>query len=165
MFLLWRAGGEEIGGEYVAYALLLYVFFNIIYASLSPYFGKLSDRMDRRIVIFFGYLVFTFTCFGFIFLPIFSSIPFYVLALLLFSLYGVFNALIEGNQRAFASDLSEYRGTAQGFFQASVGLAAIPANFMAGLLWEILPELTFIYGAIISLLASILLITMEIEKH
>ena len=165
MFLLWRAGGEEMEGEYVAYALLLYVFFNIIYASLSPYFGKLSDRMDRRIVIFFGYLVFTFTCFGFIFLPIFSSIPFYVLALLLFSLYGVFNALIEGNQRAFASDLSEYRGTAQGFFQASVGLAAIPANFMAGLLWEILPELTFIYGAIISLLASILLITMEIEKH
>ena len=164
MFLLWRTGGEEMSGKYVSYALLLYVFFNIVYASLSPYFGKLSDRMDRKMVIFFGYLSFTFICFGFIFLPVFSSLPFYLVALLLFSLYGIFNALIEGNQRAFASDLSEYRGIAQGFFQASIGLAAIPANFIAGFLWELLPELTFIYGAVISLISAILLITMEIEK-
>ncbi len=163
MFLLWRIGGN-FSYENISYAILVYAFFNIIYATTAPYFGKLSDKIGRKIVIFFGYIAFTFVCFGFILLPTFSYLPFYLLVILLFMIYGLFFALIEGNQKAFVSDLSKYKGTAQGIFQASTGLAAIPANLIAGILWDIMPELTFLYGAILSLLAAILLSSLEIEK-
>jgi len=163
MFLLWRIGGD-FSYEKISYAILVYAFFNIIYATFAPYFGKLSDKVGRKIVITFGYITFTFLCFGFVFITNFSGIPFYALATFLFFAYGLFFALVEGNQKAFVSDLSKYKGTGQGIFQASTGLATIPANLIAGFLWDLMPELTFIYGSILSLMAAILLSSWETEK-
>jgi len=163
MFLLWRIGGD-FSYEKISYAILAYALFNIVYASLAPYFGKLSDKIGRKIVIILGYIAFTFLCFGFIFLPNFTGIPFYLLTILLFMAYGIFFALVEGNQKAFVSDLSKYKGTGQGIFQASIGMATIPANLIAGILWDTMPELTFLYGAILSLIAAILLSSLDIEK-
>ncbi|KAA0001998.1 MAG: MFS transporter [Thermoplasmata archaeon] len=164
MFLLWRIGGSHLSYEKISYAILAYALFNIVYASLAPYFGKLSDKIGRKIVIVFGYIAFTFLCFGFIFLPNFTGFLFYLLTILLFIAYGIFFALVEGNQKAFVSDLSKYKGTGQGIFQASVGMATIPANLIAGFLWDIMPELTFLYGALLSLIAAILLSSLDIEK-
>jgi len=163
MFLLWRIGGD-FSYEKISYAILAYALFNIVYASLAPYFGKLSDKIGRKIVIILGYIAFTFLCFGFIFLPNFTGILFYLLTILLFMAYGIFFALVEGNQKAFVSDLSKYKGTGQGIFQASIGMATIPANLIAGILWDTMPELTFLYGAILSLIAAILLSSLDIEK-
>lgn len=164
MFFLWRLAGEEITYESVSFVLLIYAFFNIFYAVFSPYFGKLSDKIGRKIVIFFGYITFTLVCIGFIFLPNFSSYLFFIISALLFIAYGLTFALLEGTQRALVSDLSVHRGTAQGIFQASVGLATIPANLIAGILWDLLPMLPFLYGAIISLLSALLISSIEIEK-
>lgn len=151
----------RIGIENIFYAILLYALFNVVYASLARQFGKLSDKIGRRLTISFGYLLFTFTCIGFIFTPYFSYKFFILSSIILFILYGMVYALIEGNQRAFISDLSQYKGFAQGVFQASIGFASIPAGIIAGILWDFLPELTFIYGAILSLIAVILLTTFE----
>ncbi|HEC75990.1 MAG TPA: MFS transporter [Thermoplasmatales archaeon] len=164
MFFLWRLAGEEITYESISYVLLIYTFFNIFYAVFSPYFGRLSDKLGRKIVIFFGYITFTFVCIGFIFLPNFSSYLFFIISALLFMAYGLTFALLEGTQRALVSDLSTHKGTAQGIFQASVGLATIPANLIAGMLWDLLPILPFIYGAIVSLLSALLISSIEIEK-
>lgn len=137
-----------------ALPILLYVLFNVSYALLSIPLGVLSDKIGRRRVLAIGYFLFGLTCLGFIFS---HSLPYFVV---LFLLYGLFYAFVDGVQRAFASDLAseKLRGTALGVFHTSIGLAALPANLIAGFLWDICPETTFVYGALAGFIASGLLI-------
>lgn len=160
-FFLLKVGIEEI-----EYALLYYAFFNIVYAILAPYTGKLSDAIGRKLVILLGYIAFTLVCLGFVFTHSFYGILSILFPILLFILYGVAHALIEGNQRALVSDLSRYRGHAQGIFQMFNGIGVFCASVIAGVLWEIfpdLPDLIFIYGGALSLIASILLAISDVE--
>ena len=139
--------------ESIALAILLYVLFNAFYALLAIPFGTLSDRIGRRKVLIFGYFLFSVTCLGFAF---FDSLAAFIV---LFPLYGVVYAMIDGNQRAFVSDLSteEQRATALGSFHTMIGLVALPASVTAGLLWQVIsPNATFIYGSVISFSAVIL---------
>lgn len=90
----------------------MYIIFNVTYTLLPIPFGILSDKIGRRKVLVMGYSLFGLTCLGFAF----SDVTW--VFVILFILYGASYALIEGNQRAFASDLatSEERGTALGVF-------------------------------------------------
>lgn len=132
--------------------IMLYVFFNFIYAVFAIPFGKLSDKIGRRKVIVAGYLLFGLVCLGFLF---FSSLLAYII---LFILYGLVYAMVVGNQRAFVSDNSpsRYRATALGIFQTIMGLCSIFAGVIAGLLFDINSNWVFIYGAVLSLLSFIL---------
>ncbi len=165
-FFLWKASKifNGFGLDGVVIALLMYALFNVVYASLSTYFGKLSDKIGRRLIITIGYLLFSFICIGFMLTAYISEIFAIIATILFFILYGIMYALIEGNQRAYAADLSEWKGTAQGIFKASTGMATLPAGIIAGILWDITPDLTFIYGAILAVLAASLLATMRMEK-
>ena len=139
--------------ESIALAILLYVLFNAFYALLAIPFGTLSDRIGRRKVLTFGYFLFSVTCLGFAF---FDSLAAFIV---LFPLYGVVYAMIDGNQRAFVSDLSteELRATALGSFHTVIGLIALPASLTAGILWQVIsPNATFIYGSVISFIAVVL---------
>ncbi|HJH25227.1 MAG TPA: MFS transporter [Methanophagales archaeon] len=141
--------------ESIALAILLYVLFNTFYALLAIPFGTLSDRIGRRKVLIFGYFLFSVTCLGFAF---FDSLAAF---LVLFPLYGVVYAMIDGNQRAFVSDLSteELRATALGSFHTVIGLVALPASLTAGILWQtISPNATFVYGSVISFIAVVLFV-------
>jgi len=60
----------------------------------------------------------------------------------------------------------EKRGTAYGVFNAAIGLAALPASVIAGVLWSGLlgwrgfgPAAPFYFGAAMALLASVLMVT------
>ena len=134
--------------------IMLYVLFNIFYAIFAIPFGKLSDSLGRRKIILAGYLLFAFVCFGFLF---FSS--FYAF-IALFIIYGLVYALVVSNQRAIVADLSPARfyGTALGAFQTTIGIAAIISGVIAGLLFDINPSMTFVYGIVLSLIASFVLL-------
>ncbi len=137
-----------------AIPILLYVLFNVVYALLSVPSGMLSDKVGRRNVLFIGYGLYGFTSLGFIFADSLTAF------MILFALYGAVNALIEGNQRALASDISskDTRGTALGTMHAFRGLAAIPASLIASLLWaQIDPSYAFMYGATLGFTAALLL--------
>ncbi len=137
-----------------AIPILLYVWFNIIYALFSVPSGAFSDKVGRKKVIVLGYFIYALTCLGFAWLGT-SAVTF----LLLFGIYGISFALIEPNQRAFASDFvpEELRGTVLGTFHTSVSLATLPASIIAGLLWNYNSSAPFIYGGVIALLAVVLL--------
>src|SRR4030042_1603637 len=123
MFFVLRAQDffKETGvvSQPEAMAILLYVLYNTVYTLFSIPVGILSDRIGRRWVLLLGYLLFGLTCLGFAFLE--SLVAF----IILFALYGLVYALVEGTQRAFDSDLApeEIRGTALGTLHTCVGLA------------------------------------------
>ena len=157
MFFILRAEQFFPETERIAFAMpmLLYIWFNVIYAFFSIPSGILSDKIGRRSVLFLGYLLFGLTCLLFALpLSLFSLI-------ILFALYGLVYAMIEGNQRAFVSDLApkELRGTSLGTFHTAIGLAALPSGIIAGTLWQYVdPTATFFYGSALGFLAAILLL-------
>ncbi|MCD6550301.1 MFS transporter [bacterium] len=150
MFFILRAKEIFEGKLSIGAPILLYILFNIFYALFAIPLGELSDKIGRKRVIVGGWLLFSFVGLGFAF---FHSLSIY---LVLFALYGIVYALLDGNQRAYVSDLSteEFRATALGTFHTVIGVVALPASLIAGFLWQVNPAFTFIYGAGISLLAS-----------
>lgn len=132
--------------------VLLYVLFNVFYAAFAIPFGMLSDKIGREKVIVLGYALFSITTLGFAF---FDSMFAFVI---LFALYGIVFAIIDGNQRAFVSDLStkELRATALGTYHTTVGLLTLPSSLIAGFLWQISPTATFVFGSIVSLVSVVL---------
>jgi MFS family permease len=135
--------------------------FNLVYALLSGPAGSLSDRLGRKRLILTGWLVY-----GLIYLGLavaHSGAQVWAL----FGLYGLFYAMTEGVAKAFVADLvpAEQRGTAYGLFNAAIGLTALPASLIAGLLWQGLgawagfgPSAPFLFGAALALLAGGLLL-------
>jgi MFS family permease len=87
---------------------------------------------------------------------------------LFYGVYGLYYALTEGASRAYVADLvpQEQRGTAYGLFHAGVGLVALPASLIAGILWQGLggwaglgPAAPFYFGSFMALLAVVLFVT------
>jgi len=145
---------SEIDPKFVMMVLIvisaLYMLFNITYTVFSIPSGKLSDRIGRRNVLIIGYSLFGVTCIGFALLQSMAAF------VILFALYGGFKALVDGTQRAYASDFvePELRGTALGVFHTMTGIAALPASIIAGILGAYAPSATFLYGAAIGFLAA-----------
>ncbi|WP_456487532.1 MFS transporter [Candidatus Alkanophaga liquidiphilum] len=133
--------------------VLLYVLYNSVYATLAEPFGALSDRIGRANIMLGGFLLFSLMSLGFIFVGVRTL-------LILFALYGLVYAMTEGVGRAFVSDLcsEQLRGTALGAYHTATGFAAIAANLVAGVLWDVFgSEATFAYAASLPLLAALLL--------
>lgn len=130
--------------------------FNAIYALLAGPLGLLSDRMGRRRLMLIGWSVY-----GLVYLGLaLSHTGAQIWAL--FGIYGIYYALTEGVAKALVADIvpQEQRGTAYGLFNAAIGLTALPASLIAGILWQVInPAAPFIFGASLSLIAGFLLMT------
>jgi MFS family permease len=154
-FLMLRA---KAGGLNDEKTIMLYALFYLVYTTLSMRAGSLSDKIGRKPIILTGYIVFTVLSLGLCF---FGGVIYTTIS---FILFGIFFALIDGTQRAFVSDLApaEIKGTALGTFHTFTGLAALPAGYIAGMLWSgIGSNATFIFGTamgVISILAFSLIL-------
>jgi predicted MFS family arabinose efflux permease len=57
------------------------------------------------------------------------------------------------------------RGTAYGIFNAALGVAALPASLIAGLLWDWYgPSAPFLFGAALAILAIIGLLLIPLRR-
>jgi MFS family permease len=157
-FLILRA---QTVGLPVLGVLGMMLTFNVIYALLSGPAGALSDKIGRRQLIVGGWCTY-----GLIYLG-FARVTAGWQAWGLMAVYGIYYALTEGVARAYVADLvpTEQRGTAYGLFNAVIGLTALPASLMAGILWQgafgwkgFGPAAPFYFGAALAILASALLI-------
>jgi MFS family permease len=143
----------------VLQVMLMVMTFNFVYAVLAGPLGSLSDRLGRRSLIIAGWIVY-----GLIYLGLaLSHTGWHVWVL--FALYGIYYAATDGVARALIADIvpQERRGGAYGLFNAAVGITALPASVIAGLLWQgafgwqgFGPSAPFLFGAAMALLAGIL---------
>ncbi|HEX8991762.1 MAG TPA: MFS transporter [Anaerolineales bacterium] len=139
--------------------MLMVMTFNLVYASLASPFGSLSDRVGRRTLIIGGWIAYGLVYLGFAL----SRAGWHVW--ILYALYGIYYAATDGVARALVADIvpPERRGGAYGLYNAAIGITALPASVIAGLLWQgagpwhgFGPSAPFLFGAALALLAGIL---------
>ena len=151
-FLLLRAKSV---GFHDTNVILLYFLYNMTVSVFAIQFGKLSDRIGRKKVLTWGYLLFALVYFGFAFAA--KPLSFVVI----FILYGVFTAMTAGVERAFIAEIApkELKGTMLGLHSTIAGIALLPASVICGFLWDAFgSSVPFLFGAGMSLLAASLLI-------
>ena len=128
-FLLVFANKMGYQATSVPIFYLIYTAFAMLF---SLPFGKLADIIGRKKVFMISYAIFALMCFGFI------MVRQKWMLFLLFPLYGLHLASIEPVQRAFVSELEpkNFKASTLGAYQMVVGILALPASLIAGLLWE-----------------------------
>jgi len=136
--------------------LFMLMTFNAIYAILSGPVGSLSDKIGRRQIILLGWFLYGLIYLGFALTSTGTGIW------ALFGLYGIYYAFTEGTGKALIADLvpDEKRATAYGLYNAAIGLTALPASVIAGILWQGLgrwsgfgPGAPFYFGASMAIIA------------
>ena len=156
-FLILRA--QSVGFSVLEVTLVL-LLFNVVYSLGATPLGALADALGKRRVLVVGWLLYGLVYLGFALVTTTWAIwP-------LFLLYGVYYAMAEGVGRALVADLirPERRGTAYGVYHAAIGITALPASLIAGLLWQGVgswqgfgPAAPFYFGGGVAFLAALLL--------
>ncbi len=163
-FLVLRA---QERGVSVTGIMAMVLLFNIVYATLAGPAGRLSDRIGRRRLIVAGWLVYGLIYLGFAL----AGAGWQLFAL--YALYGIYYGVTEGVGKALIADLvaPEQRGTAYGLYNAAVAVMALPASFIAGVLWQGIgsfagfgPRAPFLFGAALAVGSALLLAGLVLPK-
>jgi len=152
-FLLLRLSDLGIATFWIP---LLWSALHVVKVLSSLAGGALSDRLGRRTMIGAGWIGYALVYAGF---GLLDSTPAIVA---LFLAYGLYFGLTEGVEKAWVADMapSYARGTAFGIYNAVLGIGALAASLLFGLLWtRVSPQAAFMTGAALALLATALLYT------
>jgi len=150
-FLILRAQDVGVAVELIP---IVYAVFNLVSALTAIPAGHLGDRIGRRRVIVYGWIVYALTYLGFAL----AGAPWMIWGL--YAVYGLFYAFTEGAGKALVAELvpDANRGVAYGLYNTAVGLMALPASLLAGVLWSsISPAAPFAFGAAMAALAIVAL--------
>lgn len=150
-FLLLRANDVGFSSTDV---ILLYFVYNMVACVFAIPFGKYSDKVGRKRLLVIGYAVFALVYFMFGFAKSKTMI------LIAFIVYGLYTALVTGAEKALISEIApkHLKGTMLGLHSTLVGVALLPASILAGVLWDSIGSFApFVFGAILSILASLTL--------
>lgn len=150
-FLLLFA--KDIGSKVLLIPVFYLVYSAVASASSLP-FGILSDRIGRKGVMHLAFFFWALVCGTFI---LFDS---QVSVFAAFILYGLHKGSLDTVQKAFVAELAprDYRASVLGGFQMFIGVAALPASLIAGLLWDIWsPTAPFFFSLGLTTLAVFLL--------
>ena len=153
-FLLLRA--SQLG---VATAMIpiLWALLHVVKSSSTVFGGSLSDRVGRRPLILGGWSVYALVYLAFAL----ASVQWHAWAI--FVVYGLYFGMTEGTEKAMVADLvpASRRGTAFGWFNAALGLGALPASVVFGIVWQRYgAEAAFVMGAGLAALATLLFVLM-----
>jgi MFS family permease len=148
-FLLLRAADLGVATAAVP---LLWALLHVVKSASSALGGGLSDRLGRRPPIVAGWLVYA----GVYLLFAHADAAWHAWAL--FTVYGVYFGLTEGPEKALVADLAPAarRGAAFGWYNLAVGIGALPASVIFGVVWDrVGPAAAFQLGAALALAAAL----------
>ncbi|MBV6520678.1 MAG: hypothetical protein MNPFHGCM_00796 [Gemmatimonadaceae bacterium] len=157
-FLLLRASDA---GVPVVLLPVLWAMLSAMKSLASTPAGILSDAVGRRPLIVGGWIVYAAVYWGFGHV----SSAWQVWAL--FAAYGIYFGLTEGVEKALVADLAgtSEHGAAFGWYHLIVGLGALPASAVFGVMWEWRgPAAAFNLGAALSLLAALALMRLRLPS-
>lgn len=140
---------------------LVYLFYNLVYATFAMPFGALSDKMGRERLLLLGFFLMTLLLWGF------SKATAAWQAWVLFFVYGLTSAITETVPRALISDWAKKtsRGSALGIYHMAIGLTALPASFIFGAVWHAQgARVAFQYGTTVAAAAVLLLVIFRQKR-
>ncbi len=140
---------------------ILWFLFHLSKTVFSIPGGVLSNRIGKRRVMILAWTIYGLVYLGFAFTSKGDHIW------LLFIVYGLFYGFSEGTEKAWLADLVEEskRGTAYGAYHFCIGIAALPASLLMGLIWKTVGvRWAFSFGAAMALIATLLTIILMKEK-
>jgi MFS family permease len=149
------------GGFRISFVPVLYLVFTVTGALIAYPVGKLSDRIGRKKLVMFSFLLWGSVC------GIITMTTHPVAIVMVFILYGLHKGILETVQKTFVAELSPelYRATSLGLFQMAVGLCALPASLAAGILWERIDYAAPFYVSLgLTAIASLLLFFVRERK-
>jgi MFS family permease len=145
---------------------LVWAFFHVIKVLFSTPLGALSDRVGRKLTINIGWGIYAFVYMSFALLDRLPGSWQILATFLLFAIYAFFYAFSEGAEKAFVADIvkTEVRGSAFGMYNFAVGLGALPASIIFGLLYNSFgATVAFGTGAVIACVSMLLLVLIVRE--
>lgn len=141
---------------------VLYLVFTAVAFLFSLPFGKLSDKTSRKFVMLLSFIFWAVVCI----ITIFAQSNLTII--LAFVFYGLHKGALEPVQKTLVAELAPeaYRASSLGGFQMIIGLCALPASLMAGIMWEKLGIFVPFYcSLVLTLLATILLMFVKESKE
>jgi len=145
-------------GIQIGFMPIFYLLFTVCAAVFSLPFGRLADKIGRKAVLALSFFFWILTCLDFV---LFQSRMTFMFG---FILYGLHKAALEPVQRTFVSELApkELRASTLGAFQMVIGLCALPASVLAGVLWEKAgTSYPFYLSLLLTIIASALLLLIN----
>jgi MFS family permease len=157
-FLLLRA--TQLGVP-VAMAPILWALLHLVKSTTSTPGGVVSDRLGRKPAVIAGWAIYA----AVYLLFARASEAWHVWVL--FAVYGLYFGLAEGPERALVADIvpGGRRGTAYGWYNLAIGVAALPASIIFGLIWDrVGSSAAFTFGAALAGLAAICLAAVPVSS-
>lgn len=158
-FLLLRL--SDVGLESAQIALA-WSGLHVVKMVSSALFGAIGDRVGQRRLVLAGWALYAGVY------AAFATIRTTEATVVVFLVYGLFFGLTEPTERAWIATLAPaaLRGTAYGVYHAAVGLAALPASLVFGVIWSVwgAPP-AFFLGAGLAGVGTLLLLRVPDTAH
>ena len=137
--------------------VFVYAMFNLAAAIISYPAGSISDKFGRKPVLLISFIIFLIAYLGFAF-----SLSIFFIGVM-FVFYGFFQGIFRAVGKSYAADFvpQHLRASGVGWYSTVVGLSGLVASIVAGQLWDRVSHASvFIYGAILSFIGIIALLTL-----
>lgn len=145
-------------GFTLTFVPVLYLIFTATASSFSLPFGKLSDKIGRKKILIIAFLLWGMVCLNLILFQSYFSI------ILAFILYGSHKAALDTVQKTFVAELAppHYKASSLGGFQMVIGICALPASLIAGILWEKINLMVpFYFSLALTIISSLMLLAVQ----